>query len=60
MIKKSLKYKKNIKNPLKYNKNHEYLFKTKKNLLFHKKYSEKLHHLRDSNRWGEQKNDYLL
>tara|TARA_X000000368_G_scaffold405799_1_gene383340 strand:+ start:746 stop:1849 length:1104 start_codon:yes stop_codon:yes gene_type:complete len=41
------------------NKNHEYLFKTKKNLLFHKKYSEKLHHLRDSNRWGKEENDYL-
>ena len=24
------------------------------------KYSEKLHHLRDSNRWGEEKNDYLF
>jgi len=42
------------------NKNYENLFKTKKHLLFHKKYSEKLHHLRDSNRWGEEENDYLF
>ena len=42
------------------NKNYENLFKTKKNLLFHKKYSKKLHHLRDSNRWGKEDNDYLF
>ncbi len=42
------------------NKNYENLFKTKKSLLFHKKYSSKLHHLRDSNRWGEEENDYLF
>ncbi len=43
---------------LKKNKNN--LFKNKENLIFHKKYSKKLHHLRDSNRWGKEKNDYLF
>lgn len=41
-------------------KNDENLFKTEKNLSFHKKYSKKLHHLRDSNKGGEVKNDYLF
>ena len=45
---------------LEINKNNENLFKTKKDLSFHKKYSKKLHHLRDSNRWGEVENDYLF
>lgn len=29
-------------------------------LNFHKKYSEKLHHLRDAGRWGQDVNDYLF
>ena len=45
---------------LELNKNKSNLFKDKKNLIFHQKYSKQLHHLRDSNRWGEQKNDYLF
>ena len=40
--------------------NHEkLLFKSKKNLEFHIKYSNKLHHLRDVNRWGENNKNYL-
>ena len=42
------------------NKNKENLFKVKKNLSFHKKYSREMHHLRDSNRWGEKESDYLF
>ena len=42
------------------NKNKENLFKDKKDLSFHKKYSQELHHLRDSNRWGEKESDYLF
>ena len=42
------------------NKNSKILFKTKEKLEFHRKYSEKMHHLRDSNRWGETENDYLF
>ena len=42
------------------NKNHELLFKSKKNLIFHKKYSEKVHHLRDSNRWNKKDNERLF
>ena len=45
---------------LELNKNEGNLFKDKENLIFHQKYSKQLHHLRDSNRWGEQKNDYLF
>jgi len=45
---------------LDFNKNKKNLFKTYEDLNFHMKYSEKLHHLRDSNRWGEEKNDYLF
>ncbi len=44
---------------LDFNKNKNNLFKTKDNLDFHQKFSKKLHHLRDSNRWGKKKNDYL-
>ena len=42
------------------NKNNALLFNKKKDYIFHKKYSKKLHHLRDSNRWGEFQNDYPL
>ena len=42
------------------NKNNSLLFNKKKDYIFHKKYSKKLHHLRDSNRWGEFQNDYLF
>ena len=45
---------------LELNKNEGNLFKDKENLIFHQKYSKQIHHLRDSNRWGEQKNDYLF
>lgn len=41
-------------------KNEKYLFKTQKNLNFHIKYSNKIHHLRDSNRWGAKENEYLF
>ena len=41
-------------------KNEKYLFKTQKNLNFHIKYSNKIHHLRDSNRWGSKENEYLF
>jgi len=42
------------------NKNKKILFRTEEKLEFHKKYSDKVHHLRDSNRWGKTKNDYLF
>ena len=42
------------------NENSKILFKTKEKLEFHKKYSDKMHHLRDSNRWGETENNYLF
>ena len=42
------------------NKNNNFLFTTKERLEFHKKYSNKMHHLRDSNRWGETENSYLF
>tara|TARA_Y100000591_G_C21770049_1_gene665096 strand:+ start:93 stop:1193 length:1101 start_codon:yes stop_codon:yes gene_type:complete len=42
------------------NKNKKFLFKNKVNLEFHKKYSEKIHHLRDANRWGFKRNEYLF
>ena len=41
------------------NKNSKNLFKSKENLYFHKKYSEKLHHLRDSGNLRKTK-DYLF
>ena len=41
-------------------KNENNLFKNRESLIFHKKYSKRLHHLRDSNRWGKEKNDYLF
>ena len=42
------------------NKHHEILFKSEKNLIFHKKYSKKIHHLRDSNRWNKKDNEHLF
>ena len=41
------------------NKNSKNLFKSKENLIFHKEYSKKLHHLRDSGKL-KNKNDYLF
>lgn len=41
-------------------KNSKLLFSNKENYLFHKKYSEKIHHLRDVDRWGVKKNEYLF
>ena len=41
-------------------KNGDFLFRSQENLLFHKKYSEQIHHLRDVNRWGLKKNEYLF
>ncbi len=41
-------------------KNSDFLFRNQENFLFHKKYSEKIHHLRDANRWGLKKNEYLF
>ena len=41
------------------NKNSKNLFKSKENLYFHKKYSEKLHHLRDSGNLRKTQ-DYLF
>ena len=41
------------------NKNSKNLFQSKENLYFHKKYSEKLHHLRDSNKLRKTQ-DYLF
>ena len=41
-------------------KNKNLLFKSEKNLIFHKNYSNKIHHLRDANRWGNEKNGYLF
>lgn len=40
-------------------KNEKILFDTKDKLDFHKRYSEKIHHLRDVNSWSE-KNEYLF
>ena len=40
--------------------NNNLLFLSKDNFEFHKKYSKELHHIRDSNRWGAEKNDYLF
>lgn len=42
------------------NKNKRFLFKSQANLEFHKKYSNQMHHLRDTNRWGDKKNGYLF
>ncbi len=42
------------------NKNRDFLFRNQENFLFHKKYSEKIHHLRDANRWGFKRNEYLF
>jgi len=36
------------------------LFKNKIDLDFHKKYSNKVHHLRDVNKWGKKENEYLF
>ena len=41
-------------------KNSDFLFRNQENFLFHKKYSEKIHHLRDVNRWGLKRNEYLF
>ena len=41
-------------------KNSDFLFRNQENFQFHKKYSEKIHHLRDANRWGVKKNEYLF
>ena len=41
-------------------KNKNLLFKSKENLIFHKNYSNKIHHLRDANRWGDKENGYLF
>lgn len=40
-------------------KNEKILFDTKDKLDFHRKYSEKIHHLRDVNSWSK-KNEYLF
>ena len=42
------------------NKNRNLLFKSKENLIFHKNYSDQVHHLRDADRWGNKKNGYLF
>ena len=36
-------------------KNKNLLFKSKENFIFHKNYSNKIHHLRDANRWGTRR-----
>ena len=36
------------------------LFKNKIDLKFHQKYSDKVHHLRDVNKWENKKNEYLF
>ena len=41
-------------------KNKNLLFKNKENFIFHKNYSNKIHHLRDANRWGGKENGYLF
>ena len=41
-------------------KNFQYLFNNKSSFLFHKEYSDKIHHLRDVNRWGKNQNEYLF
>lgn len=41
-------------------KNNHLLFFSNDTYKFHKKYSQKLHHLRDSNRWGNNPNNYLF
>ena len=41
-------------------KNKNLLFKSKENFIFHKNYSNKIHHLRDANRWGDKENGYLF
>ena len=41
-------------------KNKNLLFKSKENFIFHKNYSNKIHHLRDANRWGGKENGYLF
>ena len=43
------------------NKHEKFLFKSDQKLKFHKKYSEKIHHLRDVDRWGKKiMNIYFL
>ena len=41
-------------------KNKNLLFKSKENYIFHRNYSNKIHHLRDANRWGDKENGYLF
>ena len=41
-------------------KNKNLLFKSKENFIFHRNYSNKIHHLRDANRWGNKENGYLF
>ena len=41
-------------------KNKNLLFKSKENFIFHRNYSNKIHHLRDANRWGDKENGYLF
>ena len=36
------------------------LFKNKIDLKFHQRYSDKVHHLRDVNKWGNKENEYLF
>lgn len=40
--------------------NKNLLFKSKENFIFHKNYSNKIHHLRNVNEWGDKENDYLF
>ena len=40
--------------------NKDLIFSSQSNLEFHKKYSDQIHHLRDVNSWGVEKNDYLF
>jgi len=42
------------------NKHERFLFKSDNKLKFHKKYSQKIHHLRDVDRWGKNTNEYLF
>ena len=34
-------------------------FKNKDNLIFHREYSDQVHHLRDVNKWDNKNNNYL-
>ncbi|MDC0164287.1 hypothetical protein OAI51_00935 [Candidatus Pelagibacter bacterium] len=41
-------------------KHKDLIFSNKKYLEFHKKYSNKIHHLRDVNKWGDGEDNYLF